>query len=118
MIISNILTGDIVLNCVTNDSTIKQHWNNPLMFDKQYVEDNGLVILCSGVRLTSEVSLLTNPNASKMQVAKALKLITDNQKITVKQVIDQAHAWTNMDSELMQHLGFEERQERSYILHL
>lgn len=108
-----------VLRELDNDENlIRQAFANPLYFSKLLIEDDGKVIGASLVRLTSEITIIFDKDSNNIQRIKALKILLDEQVRIGKGIgIDQVHAFTDIDKDLMLHLGFKERNEKPYILH-
>ncbi len=119
MIITNLLNTDRVLNELGADSALISDVNtNPLYFQKLIVENHGIVTGVSLARVTTEMTWIPNKYSMKHTRQRALRMLLAEQTIAAKQLgINQTHVWTNIDPSVMKHFGFEERMERSYILH-
>jgi N-acetylglutamate synthase-like GNAT family acetyltransferase len=91
---------------------------NPLYFSKLVCEEDGDVVGVSLMRVTSEMTWVPLPTATRHAQCRAFKALLKEQTVAARKFgINQAHVWTDINSSLMQHMGFTERPEKSYILH-
>lgn len=121
MTLSNLLTSDsnILRSLGADEFLINDVATNPLYVNKLLIEDDEAILGVSLVRVTSELTLLLNSNAHNITRAKAIALLLSTQKSVVRNLgINQVHVWTDINPNTMKHFGFNERQERSYIIHI
>jgi N-acetylglutamate synthase-like GNAT family acetyltransferase len=116
MTVTNLLED---VRLYTNDvALLRDVACNPLYFSKLICEENGNAVGISLMRITSEMTWVPLPTATKFEQCRAFKALLAEQTAAARKFgINQAHVWTDIDSSLMQHLGFQERSEKSYILH-
>jgi N-acetylglutamate synthase-like GNAT family acetyltransferase len=116
MTVTNLLED---VRLYTNDvALLRDVACNPLYFSKLICEEDGRTIGISLMRITSEMTWVPLPAATRHAQCRSFKVLLKEQTAAARKFgINQAHVWTDIDSSLMQHLGFQERSEKSYILH-